>query len=177
MRHLTIGFFILFMAFMLPVHTEAAIADSSATGFTVTFEKVVRVLPDSIYTYLFRDIGKWWSPDHTWSGKASNLSIVPRPGGCFCEKLENGGGVRHMTVVFADPGKMLRLEGGLGPLQMMAVNGSMTFTITPEGEAARLSLIYTVGGYFPGGGGKWAPLVDKVVGEQFGRLVGYTEGK
>ena len=159
----------------IPLISKAAIADSSAYGFTVTFEQVVRVNSDSLYTFLVRDIGKWWNPGHTWSGNAANLSIQATPNGCFCEKLDNGGSVRHMAVVYVDPGKMLRLEGGLGPLQMLAVTGAMTFVIKPERDSARISLTYTVGGYIAGGAGKWAPLVDRVLAEQFGRLKEYAE--
>jgi hypothetical protein len=54
---------------------------------------------------------------HTFSGDAHNLSIDDKATGCFCEKLASGGGVRHMEVVCADPGKKLVLSGALGPLQ------------------------------------------------------------
>jgi hypothetical protein len=40
--------------------------------------------------------------------------------------FKNQGGVRHMQVVYVDPGKTLRMIGGLGPLQSMAATGSMT---------------------------------------------------
>ncbi len=29
--------------------------------------------------------------------------------GCFCERLPNQGGVRHMEVVYLDPGKVLAM--------------------------------------------------------------------
>ena len=48
---------------------------------------------------------------------AKNLSIDARPGGCFCEKLPNGGGVEHARVVYVAPREVLRLSGALGPLQ------------------------------------------------------------
>ena len=50
--------------------------------------------------------------------------------GCWCEKLPNGGGVRHMQVVNVMPGKMLVMTGGLGPLQSMAATGSMSFKLS-----------------------------------------------
>ena len=79
-----------------------------------------------------------------------------------------------MTVVYVDPGKMLRMEGGMGPLQMFAVTGSMTFVITPGKDSSKISLQYTVGGYIPAGAQKWAPLVDRLLGEQFRRLTDYS---
>ena len=32
-------------------------------------------------------------------------------GGCFCERLKDGGGVEHMRVTFVDPGKRIVLTG------------------------------------------------------------------
>ncbi|MEI6684130.1 MAG: ATPase [Bacteroidota bacterium] len=155
--------------------SKATVTDSTTSGFTVKFEKLVKVSPDSLYTFLVRDIGKWWNQEHTWSGSAANLSIDPVANGCFCEKLANGGSVRHMTVVFASPGKMLRMEGGMGPLQGLAVAGIMTYIIKNEAGFSRITLTYSAGGYIPGGAQKWAPIVDKVLGEQFGRLTGWAE--
>jgi hypothetical protein len=126
---------------------------------------------------LLRDVGRWWDPAHTYSGKAENLSLDGRAGGHFLEMLENGGSIIHMTVVYAAPGKTLRLVGGLGPLQAFAVNGSMTWQFEPEGAGTRVEVIYVVGGYMPGGLQKMAPAVDKVLGEQLQRLKIFIEKK
>ena len=160
---------------IIPFFAQAAVTDSTSGGFTVKFEQFVKVQPDSLYSYLSRDIGKWWNPEHTWSGKASNLSIQPWANGCFCEKLDNGGSVRHMIVVYADPGRMLRMEGGIGPLQSLAVTAVMTFVIKQENGFSRITLTYVISGYIPGGTQHWAPIVDRVMGEQFGRLAAWGE--
>ena len=47
---------------------------------------------------------------------AANLSLDAAPGGCFCERLPNGGGVEHMRVTYVEPGKRIVLTGSLGPL-------------------------------------------------------------
>ncbi|MCX6306339.1 MAG: ATPase [Bacteroidetes bacterium] len=177
MKYTNYFYLIAFLAFNLHASTQAAVADSSSYGFTIKFERLVKIQPDSLYNYLVRDIGQWWNPDHTWSGKATNLSIQPVANGCFCETLENKGSVRHMTVIFVDPGKTLRLEGGLGPLQMLAVAGVLTFEISLDKSMTKINLSYSVGGYIPGGTRKWAPLVNQVLGEQFTRLVDYAEKK
>jgi hypothetical protein len=52
-----------------------------------------------------------------------------------------------MSVTYADPGKTLRLSGGLGPLQAMAVKGTLTINLIPEDKATKAVFIYTVGGY------------------------------
>jgi uncharacterized protein YndB with AHSA1/START domain len=154
---------------------KAEITDSTFYGFTVKTEVTVNQNPDSLFKYLTRDVGQWWDPQHTFSGKATNLIIQPKANGCFCERLENGGSVRHMTIVFVEPGKMLRMTGGMGPLQSMAVEGSMTFQFKSSGAETVLTLTYTVGGYAPGGMAKLAPVVDQVLDQQMQRLRVYAE--
>ena len=45
------------------------------------------------------------------------------------EKLPDGGFVRHLQIVYYQPGKSLRLTGGLGPLQELGVHGSLVFSV------------------------------------------------
>ncbi len=96
----------------------AEVADSASNGFTLKTTIQIQAPPDTVYRRLIQ-VGDWWDPAHTFSGDAKNLSIDEKPTGCFCEKLANGGGVRHLEVVFLAPGKRLVLSGGLGPLQSM----------------------------------------------------------
>jgi hypothetical protein len=109
------------------------------------------------------------------SGNAANLSISLSGEGCFCERLPGGGVVRHMTVIYFDPGKILRLSGGLGPLQSMAVTGTMTFIYNSLNSGTSLTVLYSAGGYAPGGLAKIAVLVDQVLGQQVMRLKSYVE--
>ena len=85
----------------------------------------IQASPENVYAALTGKVGSWWNPEHTYSHDSRNLSIDARPGGCFCEKLDNGGGVEHMKVVLAWPGRMLRMTGALGPLQGSGLAGSM----------------------------------------------------
>ena len=135
----------------------------------------VAASPEVVYRHLTGDIGKWWDSEHTFSGRSENLYIEDKADGCFCEKLASGGSVRHLVVVFADPGKMLRMSGALGPLQSMGVAGSMTWTLSRAGDTTRVELTYAVGGYRPGGLGVLAPAVDRVLLEQLQRLKRYVE--
>jgi hypothetical protein len=153
---------------------QAEIADSTPTGFTVRFSASLHASAAEAYQRILR-IGDWWSSDHTFSGDAHNLSIEGRAGGCFCEKLPDGGSLRHMAVVFAWPGKLLRLYGGLGPLQGIAVAGPMTFQLKPEQGGTRLELSYSVAGYTPQGVSFWAAPVNEVLGAQFARLRTYID--
>ena len=151
------------------------VVDSGANGFTVKIVTQIRAAPDDVYSRLVHNVGDWWSPAHTFSGNAHNLSVDGRPMGCFCEKLADGGGVRHMEVVFVSPGKRLRMSGGLGPLQGIATAGSLTFTFTPAEGGTRLEVIYTVVGYTPQGMNTWAAPVNAVWTEQMTRLRNYIE--
>lgn len=58
--------------------------------------------------------------------------VDARPGGCFCEKMPNGG-VRHMTVTHVMAPGTLVLNGGLGPLGTMATTGVMELTFKAQG--------------------------------------------
>jgi hypothetical protein len=132
---------------------------------------------ENVYEKLVDDVGKWWDPAHTWSGEAKNLSIAARAGGCFCEKLEGGGSVEHLTVVYVDKGKTLRLPGGLGPLQEMGVFGALTFSFVESSIGTEIALEYRVTGYSADGLDALAPVVDDVLRIQLGRLGAYVDGQ
>ena len=117
----------------------------------------------------------WWNGQHTYSGNAANLSLDPVAGGCFCEALPVSAGgppgqVEHMRVVFLAPNSMLRLNGGLGPLQSEAVTAVLTMALKPEGGGTRITWDFVVGGYMRMSMTELAPVVDQVVGEQLSRL-------
>jgi uncharacterized protein YndB with AHSA1/START domain len=162
---------------LVPSWALGEVADSAVNGFTVKTTLNIQASPDDVYRKLVRNIGDWWDADHTFSGNSHNLTIEEKPAGCFCEKLPNGGGVRHMEVIYFAPGKQLVLSGGLGPLQSMAVTGSMTITLSPldADKATKLELTYAVVGYMPGGMNTLAAPVDGVLKQQFTRLKNYAE--
>jgi hypothetical protein len=157
------------MLIALTASAAAEIADSATNGFTYKLTLNLQAPPDTVYQRLLA-IGNWWGSDHTFSGDARNLSIDPKPMGCWCEKLPNGGGVRHMTVVNVMPGKMLVMTGGLGPLQSMATTGSMTFRFSPDAGGTKLDITYAVTGYFPAGTSGLTSAVDGVLNMQFTRF-------
>src|SRR5207248_10860805 len=131
---------------LMQAYAVAEIADSTASGFTYKLTLNLQAPSETVYQRLL-SVGDWWASDHTFSGDAHNLSIDPKPMGCWCEKLPNGGGVRHMQVINVMPGKMLVMTGGLGPLQFMAASGSMVFKISPQASGAKLEITYSVTGY------------------------------
>jgi uncharacterized protein YndB with AHSA1/START domain len=167
---------LLAVAFLLiAAPARADVVETTAAGFLVRQEATIDSPPDKVYRALASEVGRWWNPEHTYSGDAANLSIDARPGGCFCEKLPDGGGVEHLTVAYIAPGKLLRLRGALGPLGGHGLAGSMTWSLAPAGTGTKVVLTYSVGGYMQGGFDKMAPAVSFVLGEQLGRLKSYVE--
>jgi uncharacterized protein YndB with AHSA1/START domain len=163
-----------FALLLLPALAPADVADSSAAGFTVKQSFTIQAPPADVYQRLLK-VGEWWNSTHTFSGDAHNLSIELKAMGCFCEKLSNGGAVRHLEVVNFVPGKTLVMTGGLGPLQSVASSGVMTIQISPAEGGSKLDLTYAVSGYLAAGMNSWAAPVDGVLKEQFTRLKNYVE--
>jgi uncharacterized protein YndB with AHSA1/START domain len=157
-----------------PILARAEVVDSSSAGFTVRTTLTIQAPPDEVYRKFIRNVGEWWSAGHTYSNDSHNLSIEERAAGCFCEKLPNGGGVRHMEVVNLAPGKSVTLSGALGPLQAVAATGTMTVQFAPAEGGTKLTVTYAVGGYLPAGMNSLAAPVDAVVAEQFTRLKNYV---
>ena len=153
---------------------RAAVVDAQPNGFQVKRTAVIAAPADKVYAALSQP-ARWWNKDHTWSGSAANLSLAPMAGGCFCEKLPNGGSVMHMTVVFAQPGQALRLSGALGPLQTTGATGHLAWVLTEKDGKTTVTQTYDVGGYRTGGLDKLAAPVDAVMGEQLDRLKAYAE--
>jgi uncharacterized protein YndB with AHSA1/START domain len=152
-----------------------AVGQAAPNGFVVRHQATVSAPPTKVFDVLVRQVGLWWNPEHTFSGDAKNLSIDPRPGGCFCEKLGKGGGIEHLRVIYIVPGEILRMSGALGPLQASGVNGSLTWTLASAQGGTALDLSYSVGGFLEGGLEKIAPAVDMVLGEQLRRLKRFIE--
>ena len=148
---------------------RADVIDSASNGFTVKVAIDVAAPAAKAYASII-DVASWWDPQHTFSGKASNLSLDAKAGGCFCETLPNGGSVRHLSVVFAAPGKMLRLNGGLGPMQDMGVAGSLTFALSEAAGKTTIVLTYKVGGYLAGGLDAMAKPADGMLSGSMQRL-------
>ena len=151
---------------------RAEIKDVSPSGFTIENSQVVPVDAMTAWNALVDDIGRWWPKDHTWWGDASKLSIQPSAGGCFCE-IDGARQASHMTVTFVDPGKTLRMTGGLGPLQGMGLSGALEWRFAPAEGGTRITLYYRAGGYSPDDIGKFVPVIDKVQGVQLGGLAQY----
>lgn len=159
---------------------QAEIKDSAPNGFTLENVRVVPVDADAAWRALVDDVDRWWPKDHTWWGAESKLTIEARAGGCFCERA-GPQQAQHMLVTFVDPGRTLRMVGGLGPLQGMGLHGALEFRFAAaEGGGTQITMFYRAGGYTPDDLSKFAPVVDRVQGVQLGglaTLLGATEEK
>jgi uncharacterized protein YndB with AHSA1/START domain len=115
-------------------------------------------------------------PEHTWSGVAKNLSMQMQAGGCFCEKLADGGSIQHGRVIYAQPNVTLRLDAPLGPLQEMPVTGVLTFALAPADGGTKVTMTYRVAGALTMESAGLAPIVDKVMSTQLNRLKAHVDG-
>lgn len=163
------------LMYLLLSDASAEVLDSAPGGFTIDHTTEIAASRADVYWAAVNDIGEWWSDDHTLSGDAGNMYIEARILGCFCERLGEAGGVVHLVVTFVNPGVILRLSGGLGPLGLMGVNGNMTWEFDDGGSGTIVRLSYAVGGYLAEGLDSIADAVDGVLVEQMARLKSFVE--
>ena len=156
----------------------AEVQSAGANGFEVRETVHALAAPDKAYAALLQP-ARWWSPEHTFSGSAANLTLDARAGGCWCETLPDGGSVEHLRVVYLAPGKALRLRGALGPLQAMGADGALTWTVkgSAAGGGTDISVSYAVVGYAKDGFDAMSKGVDQVLGQQLERLRKLIDGQ
>lgn len=156
--------------------SSGAVLESSAHGFKVEIKHVTQTSPESVYAQFLR-INEWWDSDHSWFGKSDYFSLDPIAGGCFCE-INGSHQVEHMRVVFVNPNQEIRMTGALGPLQMMAVNGAMSWRFTElNNGATEIIHTYTVTGYIKAGFEQIANAVNTVQKGQVMRLINAVESQ
>jgi uncharacterized protein YndB with AHSA1/START domain len=173
MQSNTVTLAIFFAILAVPLRGE--VIESTAAGFLVRNTAAINAPPAKVYTALTDGVGRWWDPAHTFSNDARNLSLDAKPGGCFCERLPDGGGLEHMRVIYASPGKLLRLTGAIGPLQEAALAGTMTWSLSQAGGGTTVELSYAVGGFRAGGFRDIPTVIDGVLRGQLARLKALVE--
>lgn len=157
---------------------HAEVTNTAENGFTVQHQMEIAGDAEAVWKAIIAP-SRYWSSDHSWTGNAENLYLIPQAGGCFCELIRktsddnirsSDGSVQHMRVIFAHNNKVLRLSGALGPLQSEAVSGTLTMLLKPQGDNTVVRFTYKVGGYMEFPVDQIAPGVDSVIGEQLTRL-------
>lgn len=154
--------------------SRAEVRETRENAFTIESIATTSATPAEVYRAI-GSVSEWWDPEHTWSGSSKNLSLELQAGGCYCERLADGGSIQHGRVIYAQPGVMVRLDSPLGPLQDMPVTGVLTFKLAPDGTGTRITMTYRVAGAFTLEAGKLAPIVDQVLGTQLERLKAYGD--
>ena len=163
-----------FLALLAAAPAAADVVNSSPNGFEVRHSVQLVVPPDRAWT-AFEQVGSWWDPQHTYSGKAQNMRMALSIGACLCETFEQtGGGIEHLRVVFADPDKRAVLTGSLGPLLYEATSGVMDLKFERAAGGSRVTMTYRVSGFYKGGADKLAPIVDQVLDVQMKRFRAYA---
>lgn len=157
---------------------SAEVTRATDDSFVSRHEVVVKASPKQVWLALISP-ATWWTSEHTWSGSAKNLTLVPQAGGCFCETIpevdEPGrftleGSVEHMRVVQAYPESALRMVGNLGPLQSEPVTGVLTIAISKVDKGTRIVWEYNVGGPMRYEVPVISKAVDGVMGVQLAAL-------
>jgi uncharacterized protein YndB with AHSA1/START domain len=151
---------------------SAEVVQSSPAGVTLQHRYDIGAAPAEAWQVLIHP-ESWWPQDHNWSGDSSNMSLAPEAGGCFCEQWD-GGSVEHGRVVFAIAPRLLRFEGALGPLQEMAVSAVLTVSLEPTESGTKAVVTYRISGDASHAVDQLAPVVDQVVGQQFGAFAAHA---
>jgi len=127
--------------------------------------------PEFVYDHLTGDISEWW--DHSFSENPYRIFIEAKPGGGFYELFDStGNGALHATVIAAERGKLLRLDGPLG-LAGKALNLVCTYKLEALGaDSTLLNLEVHGSGEIEEG---LPEVVERVwnhfLGEQFGPYI------
>ncbi len=147
----------------------AEVKSKAPDGFQIRIDRKSAESPQETMKVLVHRFNEWWDASHSYSGDPKNLSMDLQQR-CMLEQLPDGGFVRHMEIVFYQPGKLLRLSGGLGPLQGMGVQGALTFSLESNGQGTQIRLTYNVAGAELMQLDQVAAAVDQVLTEQMDRL-------
>lgn len=159
-------------AWLTAASAHAEVKSSAADSFMIEHRYTLSGTPQQAWQALVHP-ERWWPSEHTWSGAATNLSLAPEAGGCFCERWPDGS-VEHGRVVMSRPGQLLRIRGALGPMQEMAVTGILTISLAAKGAGTEATVTYRVSGDSSHALDKLAPVVNDVLNLQFGNFAAYA---
>jgi len=154
------------LATMLASTAQAEVKQASASSLVVEHRYQIAATPGEAWQVLVHP-ERYWPKNHTWSGEASNLSLAPEVGGCFCERW-GASGAEHGRVVMVIPDQLLRIRGSLGPFLEMAVVGVLSIRLAPKDGGTEAVVSYRISGDESHRLDQMAAVVDPVIGEQLG---------
>lgn len=148
---------LLLVCFVFFGSSTAEMKAHEAGGFVIEHEIILPGAPEVIYDAMTGDISGWW--DHSFSDSPKKFYIEPKPGGGFWEIFDDeGNGVLHATVIYADRGKRLAFDGPLG-LSGRAFQLVVTYKYEPLDSTTKLSSTVNLSGQITE---KEAGVVDSV---------------
>jgi hypothetical protein len=175
MLHMILIIVISSLLVIAPVRSDVVYAEEQ--GFEVLAQVEIALPAKTIYDSMINDVDQWWSSSHTFYGDQKSLSISAAVGGCFCEFKNKHQQAIHLEVIHVDDAKLIRFNGGLGPLQSMPVVGVMDWQITSASLKSTVSFRYKVSGYVKGGLKNIAAPVDHVLQQQLDSFKQHIESK
>jgi uncharacterized protein YndB with AHSA1/START domain len=150
----------------------AEVRQSSPDGAVIEHRFQISAAPDAAWRALAHP-ELWWPADHTWSGSPANLRLQAEAGGCFCEYWGESS-AEHGRVVMSRPGELLRMRGAFGPLQELAVTAVLTVQLTARNGGSEATVTYRLSGDASHKLDGFVPVVDQVIGQQFGSWARYA---
>jgi uncharacterized protein YndB with AHSA1/START domain len=161
------------IALLMPLAVPAAVTQSSPDGAIIEHHFTIAAEPAVAWDALVHP-ELWWPSNHTWSGDHANLRLDAQAGGCFCENWGESS-AEHGRIVMSLPGQLLRIRGALGPLQDMAVTGVLTIQLAAtESGGTEATVTYRLSGDASHKLDTFVPVVDKVIGQQFGAFAAFA---
>ncbi|GAC08162.1 SRPBCC family protein [Paraglaciecola chathamensis] len=172
--HIKKFIYILSLGLSFSFSSHASVKQLNEHGFTLENTVLINAPAKQVWAALVSDIDYWWPKDHTWWGNKGTLTLRPVAGGCFCETAgENS--AEHMRISFVEVNHILRMTGGLGPLQGMGIYGALTWQLTAQNNRTKLVLTYQAHGVIEGNFTELAPIVDRVQNSQLMALAEYIK--
>ncbi len=144
---------------LLVSFARAEITEQAEYSFSVKHTVTISASRETVWEAFTGDISGWW--DHSFSGKPAKFFIEPKPGGGFIELFDDqGNGVKHGTVIYAQKPSKLNFEGPL-PFNGLAMNmvHQVFFKATADGARTELTVVCNAFGKLDP---SWAEAVDGV---------------
>lgn len=148
----------------------AEIVSRSENAFTLRYAIGAEIDPGDIPGAM-EDVGQWWDDAHTYSGDAKNITVDLTPGGCWCEKLEDGTDFDHGRTVSVAPDRIV-FEAPFGPLRGKTTKAELAVTWPGVNRGWEPTWTFTVEGP---GVGAMADAVDGVMQAGYRRWLHYLE--
>lgn len=152
---------LVFFAVLAQPPALAEVVLIAETGFIVENKIQVDVDREAAWRAFTQEVGQWWPAAHTWWGDSTALTIDSYAGGCFCER-NDANSAEHMRISYVDSTNVMRMTGGLGPLQEMGMYGALEWVFLTNELGTEVTMTYKVNGISPGGFADLAPIVDQV---------------